>query len=71
LSARAIRLAEMRPGQHWELVFDTADDDRPPGKYPGKSEYQLRDWSAAVFRARPDAAPEPPSPRTRANPKDR
>ncbi|MDB5311061.1 MAG: glgX 1 [Gemmataceae bacterium] len=59
-------LPDTNPGQRWELVFDTADDARPPMSFPGKYRYLLRDWSVAVFRTRRDGAPEPAAPPPRA-----
>ncbi|MBY0512669.1 MAG: glycogen debranching protein GlgX [Gemmataceae bacterium] len=58
------------PGHQWERVFDTADDDHPPARLPGKGKYGVRDRSVAVFRTRPEPAAEvavtPPPKKTRA-----
>ena len=55
--AADFQLPATNPGQHWELLFDTADDARPAAPLGGKPKYKLRDWSAAVFRTRPDVNP--------------
>jgi glycogen operon protein len=47
-----------KEGQVWELVFDTADPQRPPEVLPDGHVYDLRDRSMAAFRiqAAPAAA---------------
>jgi glycogen operon protein len=53
----AFLLPETNPGQRWELLFDTADDDGPPTRLAGGHRYKVHDWSVAVFRTRPLTAP--------------
>jgi glycogen operon protein len=50
------QLPATNPGQHWELLFDTADAARPPAALGRRPRYGLKEWSVAVFRTRPEPA---------------
>jgi glycogen operon protein len=52
-------LPATNPGQRWELLFDTADDDHPAEVFEGRAKYPLRERSVAVLRTRPAAETEP------------
>ena len=54
--AVSFTLPGTNPGHVWELLFDTADDDRPPVRLAGRHRYRLTDWSVAVFRTQPTTA---------------
>ena len=45
--------------QHWELLYDTADDAAGPTPFAGQATYPLRDRSLALFRTVPVAVEAP------------
>ncbi len=55
-------LPATNPEHAWELLFDTADDDRPHALFTGGAKYELIDHALAVFRTRPVKEPDGTSP---------
>jgi glycogen operon protein len=49
-AAVTFTLPPTNPGHHWELVFDTTEDNRTADQYEGGHGYPLTDRSVAVFR---------------------
>jgi glycogen operon protein len=49
-AAAAFPLPPHKDGQRWELVFDTARPDAPPGPVPAAEPYPLRERSVVVLR---------------------
>ncbi len=56
---KAVRfvLPATNPEHVWELMFDTADDNAPAATHAGGTKYELKDHTLAVFRTRPEPAP--------------
>ena len=50
------------PEHVWELLLDTADDEKPHATFAGGTKYELTDHSTAVFRTRPVKEPDGTSP---------